>query len=133
MISTCFAYKTHKEKEVHMKSSGIGGQAVLEGVMMRNKKNYAVAVRKPDGEIAVEKGECNSVIDKHKFLGIPIVRGVVNFVESLVLGVKMLTSSPIQVRKGFFRFSQIIDNRIFLQQIHSRCCRGDEPASRRVR
>ena len=76
-----------------MKSSGIGGQAVLEGVMMRNKKNYAVAVRKPDGEIAVEKGECNSVIDKHKFLGIPIVRGVVNFVESLVLGVKMLTSS----------------------------------------
>ncbi len=76
-----------------MKSSGIGGQAVLEGVMMKNKKNYAVAVRKPDGEIAVEKGECNSVIEKHKFLGIPIVRGVVNFVESLVLGVKMLTSS----------------------------------------
>lgn len=76
-----------------MKSSGIGGQAVLEGVMMKNKKTYAVAVRKPDGEIAVEKGECNSIIDKHKFLGIPIVRGVVNFVESLVLGVKMLTSS----------------------------------------
>ncbi len=76
-----------------MKSSGIGGQAVLEGVMMKNKKNYAVAVRKPDGKIAVEKGECNSVIEKHKFLGVPIVRGVVNFVESLVLGVKMLTSS----------------------------------------
>lgn len=76
-----------------MKSSGIGGQAVLEGVMMKNKKTYAVAVRKPDGEIAVEKGECNSVIEKHKFLGVPIVRGVVNFIESLVLGVKMLTSS----------------------------------------
>ncbi len=76
-----------------MKSSGIGGQAVLEGVMMRNKKNYAVAVRKPDGEIAVETGECNSVMEKHRFLGVPIVRGVVNFVESLVLGVKMLTSS----------------------------------------
>lgn len=76
-----------------MKSSGIGGQAVLEGVMMRNKNRYAVAVRKPDGEVAVEKGTCNSVIEKHKILGIPIVRGVVNFVESLVLGVKMLTSS----------------------------------------
>ena len=76
-----------------MKSSGIGGQAVLEGVMMKNKKNYAVAVRKPNGEIAVEKGEVNSVIEKHKMLGLPIIRGVVNFVESLVLGVKMLTSS----------------------------------------
>ncbi len=76
-----------------MKSSGIGGQAVLEGVMMKNKKNYAVAVRKPDGEIAVEKGEITSVTEKHKVLGLPIIRGVVNFVESLVLGVKMLTSS----------------------------------------
>ncbi|MBP3617417.1 MAG: DUF1385 domain-containing protein [Lachnospiraceae bacterium] len=76
-----------------MKSSGIGGQAVLEGVMMKNKKNYAVAVRKPDGEIAVEKGESSSVIEKYKFLGVPVVRGVVSFVESLVLGVKMLTSS----------------------------------------
>jgi len=76
-----------------MKSSGIGGQAVLEGVMMKNKSRYAVAVRKPDGEIAVEKGEVTSVTEKHKALGLPIVRGVVNFVESLVLGVKMLTSS----------------------------------------
>lgn len=76
-----------------MKSSGIGGQAVLEGVMMKNKKQYAVAVRKPDGEIAVEKGECDSIIEKHRMLGIPVVRGVVNFVESLVLGMKMLTSS----------------------------------------
>ena len=76
-----------------MKSSGIGGQAVLEGVMMKNKKNYAVAVRKPDGEIAVEKGEVTSITEKHKVLGLPIIRGVVNFVESLVLGVKMLTSS----------------------------------------
>ncbi len=76
-----------------MKSSGIGGQAVLEGVMMKNKSRYAVAVRKPDGEIAVEKGEVTSVIEKHKALGLPIIRGVVNFVESLVLGVKMLTSS----------------------------------------
>lgn len=78
-----------------MKSSGIGGQAVLEGVMMRNKKHYAVAVRKTDGEIVVEEGTCDSVIERHKILGIPIVRGVVNFVESLVLGMKMLTSSAV--------------------------------------
>lgn len=76
-----------------MKSSGIGGQAVLEGVMMKNKSRYAVAVRKPDGEIAVEKGEFTSITEKYKVLGLPIIRGVVNFVESLVLGVKMLTSS----------------------------------------
>ncbi len=76
-----------------MKSSGIGGQAVLEGVMMKNKSRYAVAVRKPDGEIAIEKGEVTSATEKHKVLGLPIIRGVVNFVESLVLGVKMLTSS----------------------------------------
>ncbi|MDD5901350.1 MAG: DUF1385 domain-containing protein [Lachnospiraceae bacterium] len=76
-----------------MKSSGIGGQAVLEGVMMKNKNHYAVAVRKPDGEIAVEKGECSSITEKHKALGLPIIRGIVSFVESLVLGVKMLTSS----------------------------------------
>lgn len=76
-----------------MKSSGIGGQAVLEGVMMKNKSHYAVAVRKPDGEIAIEKGETQSAIEKHKILGIPVVRGVVSFVESLVLGMKMLTSS----------------------------------------
>lgn len=76
-----------------MKSSGIGGQAVLEGVMMKNKKDYAVAVRKPNGEIAVEKGEMVSATEKYKVLGLPIIRGVVSFVESLVLGVKMLTSS----------------------------------------
>lgn len=76
-----------------MKSSGIGGQAVLEGVMMKNKRDYAVAVRKPNGEIAVEKGEMISATEKYKVLGLPLIRGVVNFVESLVLGVKMLTSS----------------------------------------
>ena len=83
-----------------MKSSGIGGQAVLEGVMMRNKNRYAVAVRKPDGEIAVEKGECKSAAEKHKVLGLPLIRGVVSFVESLVLGVKMLTSSAAYFEDG---------------------------------
>lgn len=76
-----------------MKSSGIGGQAVLEGVMMKNKSKYAVAVRKPDGEIAVEQGVHKSIMEKCRFFKLPLIRGVVSFVESMVLGVKMLTSS----------------------------------------
>lgn len=76
-----------------MKSSGIGGQAVLEGVMMRNKDRYAVAVRKPNGELAINKGECTSLKDKNGFFRLPIVRGVVSFIESLILGTQMLTSS----------------------------------------
>lgn len=76
-----------------MKSSGIGGQAVLEGVMMKNKDIYAVAVRKPDGEIAVDTKEYKSFSDKHPKLKLPIIRGVVAFVESLMIGIKTLTFS----------------------------------------
>ena len=76
-----------------MKSSGIGGQAVLEGVMMRNKSIYAVAVRKPGGEIAVTRGKCRSLAERSLFFRLPIVRGVVAFVESLVLGMRTLTYS----------------------------------------
>ncbi|MBO5484251.1 MAG: DUF1385 domain-containing protein [Lachnospiraceae bacterium] len=76
-----------------MKSSGIGGQAVLEGVMMKNKSCYAVAVRKPDGEISVEKGNCKSIGEKSVFFRLPIIRGVVAFVESLILGMQTLTYS----------------------------------------
>ena len=76
-----------------MKSSGIGGQAVLEGVMMRNRDKYAVAVRKPDGEISVQNWDTGSVRDKHILLRLPIVRGVVAFIESLILGIKTLTYS----------------------------------------
>ncbi len=76
-----------------MKSSGIGGQAVLEGVMMRNKSVYAVAVRKPDGEIAVTRGKCKSLAERSLFFRLPIVRGIVAFVESLVLGMRTLTYS----------------------------------------
>lgn len=76
-----------------MKSSGIGGQAVLEGVMMRNKSDYAVAVRKPDGEIAITRGKCKSMAERALFFRLPIIRGVVSFVESLVLGLRTLTYS----------------------------------------
>ena len=76
-----------------MKSSGIGGQAVLEGVMMRNHDKYAVAVRKPDGEISVKNWDTRSIRERNIFLRLPIIRGVVAFIESLVLGIKTLTYS----------------------------------------
>lgn len=76
-----------------MKMSGIGGQAVMEGVMMKNKQDYAIAVRKPNGEIEVKNDTFVSLSEKHKFFGIPVIRGMVTFVESLVIGMKSLTYS----------------------------------------
>ncbi len=73
--------------------SGIGGQAVLEGVMMKNKDMYAVAVRKPDGDIAVEVDEYHGIAYGSKLLNIPFVRGVFVFINSLILGLKSLNYS----------------------------------------
>lgn len=72
---------------------GIGGQAVLEGVMMKNKDKYAVAVRKPDGNIEVKVDEYKSSADKNKLFKLPFIRGVFNFWDSLVLGTKCLNYS----------------------------------------
>lgn len=76
-----------------MKYSGIGGQAVIEGVMMKNQKEYAVAVRKPDGQVEVTKKTCRSLRDKSEFANLPIIRGVVTFAESLAMGMKTLNYS----------------------------------------
>jgi len=76
-----------------LKSSNIGGQAVLEGIMMKNGPEYAVAVRKPNGEIEVSKQKYKSAIKWSVLTKIPFVRGVFNFVDSLVLGMKTLTYS----------------------------------------
>lgn len=76
-----------------MKSSNIGGQAVLEGIMMKHKDEYAVAVRKPDGEIAVKKDLYKSIIKWEKVTKIPFIRGIFNFIDSMVLGIKTLTYS----------------------------------------
>lgn len=76
-----------------MKRVKIGGQAVIEGVMMKNADKYAVAVRKPDKQIEVKVEDYVSVGSRSAFFRIPIIRGVVNFVESLVIGVKTLTYS----------------------------------------
>jgi len=76
-----------------MKSSNIGGQAVLEGIMMKNGSKYAVAVRKPDGEIEVKVEEYKSIVKWEKLTKIPFIRGVFNFIDSMVLGMKTLTYS----------------------------------------
>lgn len=76
-----------------MKSSNIGGQAVLEGIMMKHKDNYAVAVRKPNGEIVVEKDTYQSIVKMEALTKTPFIRGVFNFIDSMVLGIKTLTFS----------------------------------------
>ena len=73
--------------------SGIGGQAVLEGVMMKNKEKYAVAVRKPNGEIEVEMENYQGLLHDSKIKEVPFIRGVFNFVDSLMLGTKVLNYS----------------------------------------
>lgn len=76
-----------------MRYSGIGGQAVMEGVMMKNQDKYAVAVRKPDHEIVVEVSEYSGIMKDKKIKNMPIFRGVFNFIDSLVFGMKTLTFS----------------------------------------
>ena len=75
----------------------IGGQAVMEGVMMKNMDRYAVSVRRPDGEIETKVEKCRSIAEDHPVLKLPILRGVVNFIESMVIGISTLNYSA-----GFF-------------------------------
>lgn len=70
-----------------------GGQAVLEGVMMRTQKNYAIAVRKENGEIVIKQGDVKGLKDKCKIFGFPFIRGPVNMVESLISSFKNLEDS----------------------------------------
>ena len=76
-----------------MKTSGIGGQAVLEGIMMKNKDKYAVAVRKPDKEIEVCVKDYKGITRGSKILNLPFIRGVFNFADSLILGMSTLMYS----------------------------------------
>lgn len=82
-----------KKKNDIVHKTSIGGQAVMEGVMMRGPKEIAIAVRKPDGEIIVEKKPVSSVITKSKILKLPIIRGCISFFESMITGVKALMFS----------------------------------------
>ena len=82
-----------KNGDLDMKYSGIGGQAVLEGVMMKNGSRYAVAVRKPDKTIEVKKDEYKSFSERYKICSLPLIRGVFGFVDSLILGMGTLNWS----------------------------------------
>ena len=76
-----------------MKKPNIGGQAVIEGVMMRGPQAVAIAVRKPDKLIIVDRKLIKSLTAKYKFLKMPIIRGIIAFFESMIIGVKSLMFS----------------------------------------
>ena len=86
-------YVLTKQEVCAMKPSGIGGQAVIEGIMMRNKDKYSIAVRKPDHEIEVTVRDCKLLTEKHKWMGYPIIRGVVSFIDSLITGISTINYS----------------------------------------
>ncbi len=81
------------DKQSSCRLGTIGGQAVIEGVMMKNKTRCATALRMPDGNIQVHTTEFVSVRTRHKWLGFPVLRGVVNFIEMLILSFKTLSLS----------------------------------------
>lgn len=105
-----------------MKYSGIGGQAVVEGIMMQSGDDYAIAVRKPNGEIEVKKDRYVSLTDKYPILGLPFIRGVFRFADSMVVGMKALTWScsffedDEDVKPG--KFEQWLD-RVFGEKLES--------------
>ncbi|MCR5595746.1 MAG: DUF1385 domain-containing protein [Lachnospiraceae bacterium] len=80
-------------RKVKKHYSGIGGQAVLEGIMMKNNEHYSVAVRKNDGTIDIDIENYQNVLGKKKITKIPFIRGIFNFIDSLALGMKSLNHS----------------------------------------
>lgn len=81
------------QEDAYMKPSGIGGQALIEGIMMRHGDKYSCAVRKPDREIEVKVEQCRSVVPFPAVRKIPLVRGVVSFIDSMVIGLSTLMYS----------------------------------------
>lgn len=101
-----------------MKRTTIGGQALIEGIMMRNQDKYAVAVRKPDNEIVVDVKKWDSVSSRHKALKLPLIRGIVSFIESMVVGYKtlMYSASFIEEDEGEpTKFDNLL-NKIFKEK-----------------
>lgn len=90
-VSTLFV-RTGERRTV-VKSSGIGGQAVMEGIMMRNGGKYSIAVRKPDHEIDVTIEEYKGILPGNRLIRLPFIRGIFNFIDSLVIGMKTLEHS----------------------------------------
>ncbi|MBQ4321993.1 MAG: DUF1385 domain-containing protein [Oscillospiraceae bacterium] len=80
--------------------TSIGGQAILEGILMRGPEKTAIVVRKEDGTFAVKESPNQQIKDKYPVLGWPIIRGTVNFIESMVTGVKAINYSSEQLLSG---------------------------------
>ncbi len=80
-----------------VKRVSVGGQALIEGILMKGPKCSAMALRLPDGSIEVEEKKTSSLRDKHKFFALPLIRGVVSFVESMIEGYKALMESAEKV------------------------------------
>ncbi len=91
--------------------SGVGGQAVLEGVMMKNSEKYAIAVRKPDGEIDIKIDEFQGVLQENKLKKLPFIRGVFNFIDSMMLGMKSINHSAsfYEEEEEETKFDQALD------------------------
>lgn len=88
------------EKKAKQHKTSVGGQALIEGIMMKGPRGTAMSVRLPSGEIETEYKEAKPWRDKCKFFGVPLVRGVVGFVESMVTGYKYLMESAEKSTQG---------------------------------
>ena len=112
-----------KAKKEAPKCISVGGQAVMEGVMMQGPEKIAMAVRRPDGKVALTTKPVKKLSDKYPFLGWPVIRGVVNFVAQLASGMKMLMESaemagaeeeePSAFEKKVAEFLHVIRHLIF--------------------
>lgn len=89
-----------KKQKTQTKYGSVGGQALMEGIMMNGPEGKAMALRMPDGSISVEKKTFNSIKDKNKFFALPMIRGIVNFVEALIFGYRCLMESAEKDRNG---------------------------------
>ena len=88
-----------KKQKTQTKYGSVGGQALMEGIMMNGPEGKAMALRMPDGSISVEKKTFNSIKDKNKFFALPMIRGIVNFVEALIFGYRCLMESAEKMLK----------------------------------
>lgn len=97
-----------------MSTVRIGGQAVMEGVMMKNMDRYAVSVRKSNGEIETKVENCEIFSEKYPVFKLPILRGIVNFVESMIIGMKTLNYSAAffeeDEEEELGKLDQIVEN-----------------------
>ena len=109
-----------KKQKTQTKYGSVGGQALMEGIMMNGPEGKAMALRMPDGSISVEKKTFTSIKDKNKFFALPMIRGIVNFVEALIFGYKCLHGirrkdrNGSRRRRGKYVKARPLDNQITL-------------------